>query len=325
MLYTKKQLEEIIENAILNLKFPDQPKELYQPMVYAMSSTAKRVRPVLMLMTCDMLEGDIQEALNPAIGIEIFHNFTLLHDDIMDNAPIRRSRKTVHEKWNKNIAMLSGDALFIYAVQLFKDVRKDILPKVLEVFTENAIIVCEGQQIDMNFEKSDNISINDYLKMIESKTAALLGCCLQIGALIADAADDTSNKLFDFGKNLGIGFQLKDDLLDIYGNQERFGKKSGGDIIADKKTFLLLKAKELADKKTLIELDNLFSKNHIKEDEKIQGVKNIYDHLNIEAITQKEIDKHFDFAVSSLNKVSVNESRKKELKLFVQNLVTREN
>ena len=234
-------LSEMIENRIKNLDYPDNPDSLYNPIRYIMGIPGKRIRPLLLLMAYQLFDQNLEKAISSAIAVEHFHNFTLLHDDIMDNAPLRRGRPTVHEKWNNNIAILSGDVMMIQAYQLLLDVDPKNLKQVLDVFSKTAIKVCEGQQWDIDFETQKNVSLTDYIKMIEFKTGVLIASSLEIGAIIAESSFKEQNHLYEFGINIGIAFQLKDDLLDVFGTPDVFGKQVGGDIIANKKTFLYLK------------------------------------------------------------------------------------
>ncbi|NCD43373.1 MAG: polyprenyl synthetase family protein, partial [Bacteroidia bacterium] len=240
------ELASLINERIAALNINGSPRELYDPITYTLEGGGKRLRPVLMLLTCEMYGGKTEEALCPALGIEIFHNFTLLHDDIMDKAPIRRGRETVFKKWDTNVAILSGDTMFAMAYDYVRRTRADLVPEIMRVFCQTSIEVCEGQQFDMNFEVSDNTSIPDYLNMIRLKTAVALAASMQIGAAIAGAEKEEQEKIYRFGELLGMAFQLQDDLLDTYGDQLKFGKKIGGDILARKKTYIYLKALELA-------------------------------------------------------------------------------
>ena len=233
-------LHEVIERELGKIEYPNSPSKLYQPIEYVMGLGGKRMRPILLLMAYQLFDENIEKAIPPALGIEIFHNFTLLHDDIMDNAPIRRGQQTVHEKWDNNVAILSGDTMLVQVYQLLSDVDKSIVKEVLSVFNKAATQVCEGQQWDMDFETQENVQLADYMKMIENKTAVLLAASLQIGGITAGASKESQNNLYHFGLNMGIAFQLKDDLLDAFGNPDEFGKQIGGDIKANKKTFLLL-------------------------------------------------------------------------------------
>lgn len=311
-----------IEQEILGLKYPSQPKELYAPIDYILSLGGKRMRPILLLLAHQLFDDDLKKALKPSLAIEAFHNFTLVHDDIMDNAPLRRGKLTVHEKWNPNIAILSGDALLIQSYQFFSDLEPEIYKEVLELFSKTAIEVCEGQQFDMDFELQAEVSMDSYLKMIEYKTAVLLAASLKIGAIIAKASPEQADLLYSFGRDIGIAFQLKDDLLDAFGDQSKFGKKLGGDIIANKKTCLYLQTLEKADKKTKMELVNLYSSNDLDDVTKIERTKEIFEKLNIQDLTSQLIDHYYSKAMKSLSLV---QGDKKELLNFADLLKSREN
>jgi len=311
------------ENHLGVQKFDHQPVELYEPISYTLSLGGKRIRPVLTLMACELFEGDIESALPQAIAIELFHNFTLIHDDIMDNAPIRRGEKTVFKKWNANIAILSGDTLFALAYQYVQLADKDILPEVLSVFNKTAIEVCEGQQYDLNYEISNNVSVDEYIEMIRLKTAVLFGASLKIGALIGGAAQKDAENLYNFGLNIGIGFQLKDDLLDTFGDENVFGKKTGGDILSNKKTYLYLNALEVASEKEKTELKKLYNKKNGEKD-KIEKVKSIFYRLNIYETANKEIDKYFEKGVQYLDKVNASKENKEKLLEVARKMINRE-
>ena len=323
-MYSLNELHGKIAVAFTKQSFIGTPSELYEPIGYTLSQGGKRLRPLLVLLGCDLFDGDIEKAINPAIGIEIFHNFTLLHDDIMDKAPIRRGLETVYKKWNTNIAILSGDAMFITAYKYLTKADVNLLPELLKLFNKTAIEVCEGQQFDMNFETLKDVSIDDYLGMIRLKTAVLLGCSLKTGAIIAGASEEDLNNIYDFGVNIGIAFQLKDDLLDVYSDVEKFGKVTGGDIVTNKKTFLYLKAFELAKAERLSHLEKFFSLDEADSDIKINGVKAIYNELEIEAITIAEMQSYYDKALYNLNQINVPEERKKNLLSFAGQLMKRE-
>ena len=245
-----KRYQRLLENTLARQDFDHEPQELYQPISYILALGGKRLRPALTLAGCDLFNGELEEALLPALGIEVFHNFSLVHDDIMDEAPVRRGKKTVHEKWNTNIAILAGDAMLVKAYQYVAKVDKAILPKVLKCFSSTALEICEGQQLDMNFEKMESVAEDDYIEMIRLKTAVLLGAALKIGALVGRATEAKAHSLYHFGINAGLAFQVQDDLLDAFGDPSKFGKKVGGDILQDKKTLLRIYARELDPKGT---------------------------------------------------------------------------
>ena len=314
------ELSDILEKEIGNLSYPRTPKLLYDPIQYILGLKGKRMRPLLVLMAHQLFDRNIDLAISPAIAIEIFHNFTLLHDDIMDNAPLRRGHPTVHKKWSNNLAILSGDVMMIQAYKLLAKVQTSNLKDVLDVFNKSAIQVCEGQQWDMSFEIQENVSLVEYIKMIEYKTAVLIGCSLQIGAITAGASKEQQNHLYEFGINMGLAFQLKDDLLDIFGNPKDFGKQVGGDILANKKTFLYLKALQLADHSVKSELTAYYTSND-DSDMKINGVKAIFDSLNLQKHTIDMMKAYYTKAMKHLD--SINSVNKEPLVLFSNKLMER--
>ena len=315
-----------IEEALKSKKYGSNPKELYEPISYIMALGGKRLRPVLVFIACDFFDGDVSKALHPALAIELFHNFTLVHDDLMDKAPLRRNQPTVHEKWNGNIAILSGDAMMVRAYQELCLIEPAILPQLLDVFSDTAAKVCEGQQYDMNFELLPKVSIQQYIKMIELKTAVLLGGALKIGAIIGGAREEDAQCLYDFGKHIGIAFQLQDDILDVYADAAKFGKQKGGDIIANKKTYLLLKAIEMAEGNRYMkeELQQWINAPHFDAKEKVEAVINIYNFLNVKDLARAEMKKHYELALTFLKDIPVAESKKQNLISFADNLMVRE-
>lgn len=317
-------LLEKVNKALKAEHFDMSPKELYEPISYTLDLGGKRIRPVLVLMACDLFGETPDIAINAAIGVEMFHNFTLVHDDIMDKAPIRRGKETVYKKWNTNIAILSGDTMFAKAYEYFLRLDDCHLKPVLKVFTQTGIDVCEGQQLDMNFESSEKVCIADYISMIRLKTASLTGASLKIGAIISNASEHDAKHLQDFGQNLGIAFQLKDDLLDVFGDEKKFGKKTGNDIATNKKTFLYLKAFELAKGKAHDRLLYYFVNATLDSEAKISAVKDIYTKLDLKAHTEKEMDGYYREALSHLDAIKVNKERKTELKALADKLMVRE-
>lgn len=297
-----QELSIIISDELGRIEYPKNPSLLYEPIDYILGLGGKRMRPILVLMSHQLFDKNIEKAISPSLAIEVFHNFTLLHDDIMDKAPLRRGQQTVHEKWNANVAILSGDTMLVQAYQLMADVDKSIVKPTLEVFSKAAIEVCEGQQWDMDFETQQNVSIEDYLKMIEYKTAVLLGAALQIGGITAGASAQQQNHLYEFGRNMGIAFQLKDDLLDAFGNPETFGKQVGGDIMANKKTYLYLKALALASENQQADLEQYFSTNDTSQ-EKVEAVKSIFKDLNIHQLTSDLMKEYHVKAMSHLDAI----------------------
>lgn len=321
-----KKYHQQLELAIKEIKYGSNPKELYEPIDYIMSLGGKRMRPILVLMACDLFDGDTSKAIHPALAIEIFHNFTLVHDDIMDNAPLRRNQETVHVKWNNNIAILSGDAMMVKAYQEICKADATELPKLLAIFNDTALKVCEGQQMDMNYETQLKVSIPQYLKMIELKTAVLLAGALKIGALVGGAREEDAQHLYDFGKHIGIAFQLQDDILDVYANADKFGKQKGGDIIANKKTFLLLKAMEMSESNRYIkeELQQWIAAPEFNPSEKVEAVTNIYNFLNVKELARNEMQKQYELAMNALKKIPANEAKKNALIAFSDSLMVRE-
>lgn len=297
-----QELSKLISDELGKIEYPKNPSLLYEPIDYILGLGGKRMRPILVLMAHQLFDKNIEKAISPALAIEVFHNFTLLHDDIMDKAPLRRGQQTVHEKWNANVAILSGDTMLVQAYQLMADVDKSIVKPTLEVFSKAAIEVCEGQQWDMDFETQENVSIDDYLKMIECKTAVLLGAALQIGGITAGAFTQEQEHLYEFGRNMGIAFQLKDDLLDAFGNPETFGKQVGGDIMANKKTYLYLKALALANKNQHSDLVQYFSTNDASE-AKVEAVKSIFTNLDIHHLTTELMKEYHKKAMLHLDAI----------------------
>jgi geranylgeranyl diphosphate synthase type II len=317
-------LQALINEAIAKLDFPQQPADLYEPISYILTLGGKRLRPALLLMACDLFGGDVESAVQPALAIEVFHNFTLMHDDIMDNAPLRRGQVTVHEKWNANVAILSGDAMMVESNKLMMRVPDAILRRVMDVFNETATGVCEGQQIDMSFEQRSNVIIDEYLNMIRLKTAVLLGGTLKIGAIIGGAALTDAQLLYDFGVNLGVAFQLQDDILDVYGDPDKFGKQVGGDIISNKKTYLLIKALELAKGHQAHELNNWLTMQLFDVSEKVTAVTGIYNELQIRKYAEEAMHTFADKAFKALDNINLPEERRQYLRQFADSLLVRE-
>ena len=319
-----KSLQQRISEAFVSAKFNHEPLELYQPISYTLDLGGKRLRPVLVLMSCDIFSGDIENAVYPAMGVEIFHNFTLLHDDIMDNAPLRRGNQTVHQKWNANTAILSGDTMFVIAYEYVAKTDPKLLPQVLDLFNDTARKVCEGQQYDMNFETRQDVSIPDYMLMIRLKTAVLIACSLKLGAILAHAGNADAEKIYELGIELGLAFQLQDDYLDAFGDTSKFGKAIGGDIATNKKTFLYLKAFELAKDEKLIQLSNYFSDTNIALHNKTEGILKIYRQLKIDEITRIEIEHHHTKAMEILKSFNFNPETTNELVVLMQEMLGRE-
>jgi len=323
-MHSIEQLQNIINKAIAETKYTAKPAELYEPISYLMKLGGKRMRPVLVLVSAELFGGDVQKALDAAIGIELFHNFTLMHDDIMDKAPLRRGNPTVHVKWNESAAILSGDVMFVEAYKLMIRVDDSILRKVLDIFSDTASGVCQGQQADMNFEKRDHVSLEEYIEMIRLKTAVLLAGSMQIGALIGGAEKEQADLLYEFGENLGLAFQLQDDILDVYGDPEKFGKQVGGDILADKKTFLLIKAIELAKGESASELDKWLNRPDVLPDNKVNAITSIYNSLGVRKLAEAEMENYVRKALNALDKITVENSKKELLRGFAEQLLIRE-
>ena len=300
------------------------PAELYEPIRYIMSLGGKRFRPLLTLLAASIYSDQWDNAVKPAMAVEVFHNFTLMHDDIMDQAPLRRGKPTVHEKWNANTAILSGDVMLIKAYDLLLDIPAEKLRRVLERFNKTAAEVCEGQQLDMNFETRWDVTEEEYLGMIRLKTSVLLGFALELGGIIGGADEESIQLLYSAGENMGIGFQLKDDLLDVYGDPDKFGKQVGGDIISNKKTFLLIEALSKADQESKAELDKWIGLADFDKQEKVAGVTAIYEKLGIRAFTEQKIQEYFTKGLSSLHALKIDEARKQPLLQFAEQLVERE-
>lgn len=323
-MYTYQQLRDKVEKGFQDYDLPVSPCELYDPMRYLLHLNGKRIRPCLLLMGANLFVNQIDPFIEQSLAIEVFHNFTLMHDDIMDAAPLRRGMATVHEKWTLPIAILSGDAMLVEAYKLLLKVENSKIKPVLELFNTTATQVCEGQQLDMNFETSNEVSIEHYLHMIELKTAVLLGASLKIGGILAGALESNTFNLYEFGKNLGIAFQLQDDLLDVYAEPSKFGKQVGGDIISNKKTFLLIKALELSKGEILKELNYWLGLKEFDPNKKIEAVKEIYNQLNLSELVQVQIQNFHDKAVIHLENVQVEESRKEILEELMETLLYRQ-
>ncbi|GAB3010144.1 polyprenyl synthetase family protein [Cyclobacterium sediminis] len=324
----ENQLEEIkanLEQYIQQLDLQGNPQELYNPISYLMGLGGKRIRPLLTLLAYNLYKEDYKSVLSPAAAVEVFHNFTLMHDDIMDNAPLRRGKATVHEKWDDNTAILSGDVMLVKAYDLLLSIAPEYLKESLQLFSKTAAEVCEGQQLDMNFESRELVSEEEYLNMIRLKTAVLLGFALQLGAILAGAPKSDTKRLYDFGMNIGIAFQLKDDLLDVYADKEKFGKQVGGDIIANKKTYLLVKAKESAKGSTLEELEKWLHSKSFSSDEKVKAVTTIYDQLHIKEKTMAVMENYFQKGFKQLSELQVkNTTGLQLLQNLTQHLANRE-
>ncbi len=299
------------------------PKELYEPEIYILNLGGKRLRPLLALIAVDLFDKAPESALDSALSVELFHNFSLIHDDILDAAPLRRNQPTVHIKWNTNIGILSGDVMLAKAFQVLQNYDAVEYASLSKLFSKTAIEVCEGQQEDMNFETRNSVSVEEYIEMITKKTAVLLGCSLQMGAINAGASNKEQELLYEFGKHIGIAFQLLDDMLDAFATDaEKFGKQVGGDIIANKKTFLLLKALELGNEIQQAEIKKLFTENNTSK--KVSEMLKLYTTLNVKQLCEEEANKHTSIAILALEKLQVNETKKANLKKFAFELLGRD-
>jgi geranylgeranyl diphosphate synthase type II len=322
-MYGQAELKEMVDRAIINLSLSSEAEKLTDPVKYILSMGGKRLRPVLALMSCNLFSDKVDGAVIPAAGLEVFHNFTLVHDDIMDQASIRRSFPTVHIKWNFNQAVLSGDVMAFIANECFLQSPAASMLKVFRAYNKAAIEVCIGQQLDMDFEKASQVSNEEYLRMIELKTAVLLAASSKIGALIGESSDKDADHLYEFGRNLGLAFQIQDDLLDVYGDSNVFGKTSGGDIVSNKKTFLLVKSLELATGKQLKRLQMQFQLTDTDPELKIKTVMEIYDNLNIKSITENLAGEYIARSFEHLEKVEADIERKENLRQLATSLIGR--
>ena len=300
-----------------------EPSRLYEPVKYILDLGGKRMRPILTLMTADIFGEEGEKAMNAAIAVELFHNFSLIHDDIMDNAPLRRGKETVHEKWDLNTGILSGDAMLILAYQLFEVYEPRLFLELAKLFSKTAIQVCEGQQYDVDFETRDGVTISEYITMIDFKTAVLVGAAMKMGAIVAGASQSCQDNIFEFGRNLGIAFQLQDDYLDAFGDPEIFGKQVGGDIIANKKTFLFLTALEKGDAAEAKTLQHLYGVNPHDPSEKIVTVKAIFESTGAAKATLDEIERYTQKAISLLGQINLSEENKTKLREFGAYLMNR--
>jgi len=321
---TLNELQTIILKAVDDLHYPTQPPDLYEPINYILSLGGKRLRPALLLMACDVFGGDVNKAIKASLAIEVFHNFTLMHDDIMDKAPLRRGKITVHERWNQNVAILAGDAMMVEANKLMLQVDDSILRPVMDIFNDTATGVCEGQQFDMSFESRDDVRADEYVNMIRLKTAVLLGGALKIGALIGGASQEDAALLYTFGEQLGIAFQLQDDILDVYGDPDKFGKQVGGDILSNKKTYLLIKALEMADEDNLSELNKWLSNAQPNPQEKVAAVTAIYNNIKVREVAEQAMQAYANEAFTALDAINIPEENKQYLHSFADSLLVRE-
>lgn len=322
-MYNFSQLIEQVNKSIANIDYPHQPEGLYEPIQYVLSLGGKRIRPVFMLLASQLYDADLANIMPAAVGLEVYHNYTLLHDDLMDRADMRRGKLTVHKKWNDNTAILSGDTMLVMACNMILSVRQQNTDA-MNVFVKTALEIGEGQQFDMNFETRQDVTTDEYIEMIRLKTSVLIGCATKMGAILANAPKEDIDKLYDLGEKVGLAFQLQDDLLDVYGDPKVFGKRIGGDILCNKKTFMLINALLLSNDSQRKELQKWLDAKEYDEQEKINAVTAIYNELNIREVATNIINKYFDKAKKVYDSLNVPEEKKALLLDFVKTLVNRE-
>ena len=320
---TSKQILQMVNEALAALPYNRKPKSLYEPVEYVLSLGGKRIRPVLMLMGYNLWREQPGDILMPAMGIETYHNYTLLHDDLMDHADMRRGHETVHRRWDANKAILSGDSMLVLAYQRMQQVAADKLPAVLELFTETALEIGEGQEYDMAFESRSDVTEDEYIEMIRLKTSVLLACALKIGALLADAPQADADRLYRLGEQVGLAFQLQDDLLDVYGDPAVFGKAIGGDITSNKKTYMLINAVNRANAAQRSELMTWMEATNFDRQEKVAAVTRLYDEIGIRQLCEQKINYYFDLASKTLDEVDVADERKQYLRSYMLELLHR--
>ncbi len=323
VMLTADQINTLIELRLREIPFPQTPVGLYDPARYILNGGGKHIRPTLAMLSSNLFTDDLKPCEDVALAMEVFHNFTLVHDDIMDNAPTRRGRATIHEKWDLATGILSGDALLIKAYQLLSGIKKERLAEVLNMFNDTALKVCEGQQLDMDFETKTDVVLEDYITMITGKTSVLLGCSLYCGALAGGSDEENAKLLYEAGIKLGNSFQIQDDVLDAFGDEKKFGKKPGGDIVQNKKTFLILTALKKANLTDIEHLKYLYSKKPLDEQNKIDAVMEVFIKYNIQQDAELEMQKQYDAAIALLKKVNVAEERKENLYQFLEYIFKR--
>ncbi len=318
-----EEILDLFENYLAQIQLPKEPQRLYDPIIYSMSGRGKRIRPTLLMLSCEAFGGNAQQALSAAAAVEMFHNFTLLHDDIMDNAVVRRGKPSVYAQWGNNVAILSGDAMMIYSYRLLSQVPAEFLPRVMEIFTTMALQVCEGQQYDMDFEDRQKVSVVEYMNMIELKTSVLLAGSATIGAVLGGASDADARKIYRYALELGLAFQLQDDLLDSYGTQEELGKRIGGDILEGKKSCLMLNAMSRASEADREVLRSTHLDSSLSDEQKIARVKEVFDRYDIPHLINQQISLRFERALSILETLEIPADRTEHLRIFAQNLMGR--
>lgn len=318
------QILKLVNDYLVQLPYDRRPASLYEPIRYVLSMGGKRIRPVLMLLSYNLFKEDPETILMPACALETYHNYTLLHDDLMDNADLRRGHETVHKKWNANTAILSGDSMLVLAYQRMQQCSSDKMAEVLALFTETALEIGEGQEYDMAFEHRDDVSEEEYIEMIRLKTSVLLACALKIGAILAGASKEDADNLYRFGEQIGLAFQLQDDFLDVYGDTRVFGKAIGGDITSNKKTFMLINALNHANEEQRRQLESWIGATEFDRDEKVAAVTRLYNEIGIDRKAQDKIAYYFEQSRKYLQAVSVDESRKAELAAYAQRMMNRQ-
>ncbi len=318
------ELLTLVNQFIDALPYDRKPETIYAPIKYVLSLGGKRIRPVLMLLAYNLFKDDPKSILMPACGLETYHNYTLLHDDLMDNADVRRGHPTVHRKWDANTAILSGDSMLVVAYQRIAQCHPDKLKPVLELFTETALEIGEGQQYDMDFEHRNDVTEDEYIEMIRLKTSVLLACAVKIGAILADASDEDADNLYKFGEQIGLAFQLQDDLLDVYGDPKVFGKAIGGDITSNKKTYMLINAFQRANEQQREQLRRWTEAVDFDRQEKIAAVTELYNQIGIRELCEQKINEYFQEGVKYLDRVSVDEQRKEELRQYTFEMMKRQ-
>lgn len=321
---TPSEILDYFNRALADMPFDRQPASLYDPVKYVLSLGGKRIRPVLLLMAYELYRDDTDRAMSTALGLETYHNYTLLHDDVMDRADVRRGRPTVHKVWNENAAILSGDSMLVLAYQLMAKAEPQYLKAVLDLFTETALEIGEGQQMDLEFETRDDVREEEYIEMIRLKTSVLLACALKLGALQADAPESDAALLYRFGEQLGLAFQLQDDLLDVYGDFRTFGKKIGGDILCNKKTYMLINALRKADDVQYMQLTEWLNREKYDPQEKIQAVTALYNEIGVRPLAETKINEYFEAALQCLEQVNLPAERKQPLRDLATSLLKRE-
>ena len=320
---TSNEILKLVNDFLAQLPYERKPKSLYEPVEYVLSIGGKRIRPVLTLMGYNLWKEDPERILMPAVGLETYHNYTLLHDDLMDNADMRRGHETVHRRWDANKAILSGDSMLVLAYQRMQQVPAEKLPAVLNLFTETALEIGEGQEYDMTFETRNDVTENEYIEMIRLKTSVLLACALKTGALLADAPQEDADRLYRVGEQVGLAFQLQDDLLDVYGDPKVFGKAIGGDITSNKKTYMLINAYNRANDEQRKELEHWIGAKEFDRSEKVAAVTRLYDEIGIRQLCEDKINYYFQQASQTLSEVNVPEERKAQLRQYMDELLHR--